>query len=103
MAKHALLERSCHKLSRMRYVWKLIRVPPDSVRIYRNLWPNSRLEAAKCVVPFGALYTPLKAMPEMPVVRVVRTLRFPLPPVLPACPTDGAARLIHILAVPLGA
>ena len=34
----------------------------------RNVWPNTRLEAAKCVLPLAALYTPLRALPELPVV-----------------------------------
>lgn len=40
----------------------------DGVRLSWNVWPNSRLEATKCVVPFCSLVTPLKALPEMPVV-----------------------------------
>jgi len=28
-----------------------------------HCWPSSRLEANRCVAPFGALYTPLKALP----------------------------------------
>eukprot|EP00898_Chlorokybus_atmophyticus_P002889 jgi/Chlat1/3600/Chrsp234S00259 len=37
----------------------------EGVRLSWNVWPNSRVEATKCVVPFGALYTPLKKMPEL--------------------------------------
>jgi hypothetical protein len=37
------------------------------VRLSWNVWPNSRLEATKCVVPFGALYTPLKALANLQV------------------------------------
>jgi len=32
------------------------------------VWPNTRLEAAKCVLPLASLYTPLRAIPELPVV-----------------------------------
>ena len=32
----------------------------------RNVWPNSKIEATKCVVPFGALVTPRKHLPDMP-------------------------------------
>lgn len=32
----------------------------DAVRMVWNVWPRSRLEAAKCVVPFGVIYTPVK-------------------------------------------
>lgn len=40
----------------------------DAVRLSFNVWPNSKLEATKCVVPFGVLYTPLKPLPQMPVL-----------------------------------
>lgn len=39
----------------------------DGVRLSWNIWPNSKLEATKCVIPFGALYTPNKRLPNMPV------------------------------------
>lgn len=32
----------------------------DAVRMVWNVWPYSRLEAAKCVIPFGVLHTPVK-------------------------------------------
>ncbi len=31
-----------------------------------NVWPSSRLEANRLVVPIGALYTPLKERPDLP-------------------------------------
>lgn len=37
------------------------------MRLTFNIWPNSKLEATKCVVPFAALYTPNKRLPNMPV------------------------------------
>jgi protein transport protein SEC23 len=37
----------------------------DAVRLTWNVWPHSRLEAAKCVVPFAALYTPARALPAL--------------------------------------
>ncbi|GBG72991.1 hypothetical protein CBR_g12710 [Chara braunii] len=40
----------------------------DGVRLSWNVWPNSRVEATKCVIPFGALYTLVKPLPEMTVV-----------------------------------
>ena len=39
----------------------------DGVRLTWNIWPNSKLEATKCVMPFAALYTPNRKMPTMPV------------------------------------
>lgn len=41
----------------------------DAVRLTWNVWPNSRVEATKCVVPFAALYTPNKILEAMPVRR----------------------------------
>jgi protein transport protein SEC23 len=32
----------------------------DAVRMVWNVWPHSRLEAAKCVIPFAVTYTPAK-------------------------------------------
>ena len=32
----------------------------DGIRLSWNVWPSSRLEATRMVVPLGALYTPLK-------------------------------------------
>lgn len=35
----------------------------DGVRFTWNVWPSSRLEATRLVVPIGALYQPLKERP----------------------------------------
>ena len=35
----------------------------DGVRLTWNVWPSSRLEATRLVVPVAALYTPLKERP----------------------------------------
>eukprot|EP00899_Mesostigma_viride_P022815 jgi/Mesvir1/3718/Mv14997-RA.3 len=40
----------------------------DGLRLSWNIWPNSRLEATKCVVPFAAMYTPVRALQDMPVL-----------------------------------
>lgn len=40
----------------------------DGLRLSWNVWPNSRIEATKCVIPFGALYTPIKDLPSVPVL-----------------------------------
>ncbi|KAL4422806.1 hypothetical protein ABPG75_009003 [Micractinium tetrahymenae] len=40
----------------------------DGVRMTWNVWPQSRLEAAKCVIPFCALYTPAKQTSQLQVV-----------------------------------
>ena len=40
----------------------------DGVRFSWNVWPSSRLEATRMVVPLGCLYTPLKAIGELPLL-----------------------------------
>lgn len=40
----------------------------DAIRLSWNVWPNSKVEATKCVVPFAAIYTPTKKIPELPVL-----------------------------------
>merc|ERR1711892_1223382 len=38
----------------------------DGVRLSWNVWPTSRLEATRNVIPLGAIYTPLKQRPDLP-------------------------------------
>lgn len=38
----------------------------DGVRLSWNVWPSSKLEATRLVVPLGALYTPLKERLDLP-------------------------------------
>jgi len=38
----------------------------DGVRLSWNVWPSSRLEATRIVIPIGALYTPLKPIGNPP-------------------------------------
>lgn len=38
----------------------------DGVRHSWNVWPSTRIEATRCVVPLGTLYTPLKTIDHMP-------------------------------------
>lgn len=38
----------------------------DGIRLSWNVWPSSRAEANKYIVPIGALYTPLKEKPDLP-------------------------------------
>lgn len=38
----------------------------DGVRFSWNVWPSSRLEATRVVVPLGCLYSPLKKIENMP-------------------------------------
>lgn len=40
----------------------------DGVRMSWNVWPSSRLEASRVVVPLAAMYSPLKQIDQMPSV-----------------------------------
>lgn len=40
----------------------------DGVRLSWNVWPSSRIEATRTVVPISALYTPLKERSDLPPV-----------------------------------
>eukprot|EP00128_Syssomonas_multiformis_P010905 Colp12_sorted_trinity150504_noHs@20552 len=40
----------------------------DGVRFSWNVWPSSRIEATRMVVPLGCLYTPLKERQDLPPV-----------------------------------
>lgn len=37
----------------------------DGVRLTWNVWPNSRIEATKCVIPFASIYSPCKRVPNL--------------------------------------
>ncbi|XP_041353261.1 protein transport protein Sec23A-like isoform X2 [Gigantopelta aegis] len=41
----------------------------DGVRFSWNVWPSSRLEATRMVVPLGALFTPLKERSDLPSIQ----------------------------------
>lgn len=41
----------------------------DGIRFTWNVWPSSRLEATRLVVPIGALYQPLKERPDLPAIQ----------------------------------
>ncbi|ELU11239.1 hypothetical protein CAPTEDRAFT_163091 [Capitella teleta] len=41
----------------------------DGVRFSWNVWPSSRLEATRMVVPLGCLYTPLKERADLPPIQ----------------------------------
>ena len=43
----------------------------DAVRMVWNVWPYSRLEAAKCVIPFGVMHSPAKQTANLQVCRIV--------------------------------
>ena len=39
----------------------------DGVRFSFNCWPDDRQSAQKCILPLGALVTPLKPIQDVPV------------------------------------
>jgi len=41
----------------------------DGIRFSWNVWPSSRLEATRMVVPISCLYTPLKERPDLPPIQ----------------------------------
>ncbi|CAF0817521.1 unnamed protein product [Didymodactylos carnosus] len=41
----------------------------DGVRFTWNVWPSSRLEATRLVVPLGCLFTPLKERSDLPLIQ----------------------------------
>ncbi|RXM30462.1 Protein transport protein Sec23B [Acipenser ruthenus] len=68
----------------------------DGVRFSWNVWPSSRLEATKMVVPLACLFTPLKERPDLPPVQYEPVLcsRPTCKAVLnPLCQVDYRAKL----------
>ncbi|KAJ3153085.1 GTPase-activating protein S23 [Geranomyces michiganensis] len=67
----------------------------DGVRLSWNVWPSSRLEATRMVVPIGALYTPLKERPgTQPFHYEPVTCKMPCRAILnPYCNIDVRAKL----------
>ena len=43
----------------------------DGIRMPWNIWPSSRVEALKCVIPFSALYTPNKPLQHLQVNNIL--------------------------------
>ncbi|KAI9164240.1 GTPase-activating protein S23 [Blastocladiella emersonii ATCC 22665] len=68
----------------------------EGLRLSWNVWPSSRIDAARMVVPVGALYTPLKQRPAhyQPVPYEPVVCRPPCKGVLnPYCQIDPRAKL----------
>uniref|UniRef100_A0A671YKN9 Protein transport protein SEC23 n=1 Tax=Sparus aurata TaxID=8175 RepID=A0A671YKN9_SPAAU len=68
----------------------------DGVRFSWNVWPSSRLEATRMVVPVAALFTPLKERPDLPPIQYEPVLcsRATCRAVLnPLCQVDYRAKL----------
>lgn len=41
----------------------------DGIRITWNVWPSSRIEATRLVVPLACLYQPIKERPDLPPIQ----------------------------------
>lgn len=66
----------------------------DGVRLSWNVFPSSRLESSRLVVPLGVLYTPLKEKEQAPVHYEPVTCKSPCRAVLnPYCQVDARAKL----------
>jgi len=67
----------------------------DGVRFSWNVWPATRLEATRMVVPLGCLYTPLKLIEGLPVLPYEPIVcKGPCPSVLnPYCRVDFRAKI----------
>ncbi|RDA91021.1 hypothetical protein CP533_2542 [Ophiocordyceps camponoti-saundersi (nom. inval.)] len=67
----------------------------DGVRLSWNVFPSSRMEASRLVVPIGALYTPLKEKPDTPLLQFEPvTCKQPCRSVLnPFCQVDTRAKV----------
>ncbi|KAK9314118.1 hypothetical protein V1522DRAFT_104949 [Lipomyces starkeyi] len=67
----------------------------DGVRFSWNVFPSTRLEASRTVVPIAALYTPIKERPDLPMLQYEPvTCRAPCRAVLnPYCQLDIRAKL----------
>ncbi|XP_030069953.1 protein transport protein Sec23A [Microcaecilia unicolor] len=68
----------------------------DGVRFSWNVWPSSRLEATRMVVPVAALFTPIKERPDLPPIQYEPVLcsRTTCRAVLnPLCQVDYRAKL----------
>ena len=63
----------------------------DGVRLTWNVWPNSRIEATKCVIPFASLYTPCKKVQNL----MVRCQAQGIPPrSLPEMPNSCLCNMV---------
>ncbi|CAD6500762.1 BgTH12-06469 [Blumeria graminis f. sp. triticale] len=67
----------------------------DGLRLSWNVFPSSRMEASRLVVPIGAIYTPLKEKPDTPLLHFEPVIcKQPCRSVLnPFCQVDVRARL----------
>lgn len=66
----------------------------DGLRVSWNVWPASRLEATRNVIPVGCLYSPLKSRPDLPPINYAPVLCPRCSAVLnPFCQVDYQAKI----------
>ncbi|XP_026480575.1 protein transport protein Sec23A isoform X1 [Ctenocephalides felis] len=68
----------------------------DGIRLTWNVWPSSRIEATRLVVPLACLYQPLKERPDLPPIQYdpVQCTRNTCRAILnPLCQVDYRAKL----------
>ncbi|XP_064456633.1 protein transport protein Sec23B-like [Ornithodoros turicata] len=68
----------------------------DGIRFSWNVWPSSRLEATRLVIPLGCLLTPLKERPDLPPIQydpVLCTRQTCRAILNPLCQVDYRAKL----------
>ncbi|KAG9430916.1 protein transport protein Sec23A isoform X1 [Apis florea] len=68
----------------------------DGIRITWNVWPSSRVDATRLVVPLGTLYQPIKERPDLPPIQYdpVLCTRSTCRAILnPLCQVDYRAKL----------
>lgn len=68
----------------------------DGIRFSWNVWPSSRLEATRLVIPLGCLFTPLKERPDLPPIQydpVLCTRQTCRAILNPLCQVDYRAKL----------
>lgn len=68
----------------------------DGIRFTWNVWPSSRLDATRLVVPLGCLYQPIKERPDLPPIQyepVVCTRATCRAVLNPMCQIDYRAKL----------
>lgn len=68
----------------------------DGVRFTWNVWPSSRIEATRLVVPLACLYQPLKERPDLPPIQyepVLCTRNTCRAVMNPMCQVDYRAKL----------
>ncbi|PQM34900.1 protein transport protein SEC23 [Prunus yedoensis var. nudiflora] len=60
----------------------------DGVRMTWNVWPRTKVEASKCVIPLAACISPIRAHPTSPRSHTRRCAARPAPP--PSTPSRAS-------------